>query len=31
MNRKSMTIGIAAAIWLAFLGGYTISAQDSTP
>ena len=28
MNRKSMTIGVAAAIWLAFLGGYTISAQN---
>src|SRR5262245_4831488 len=28
MNRKSMTIGIAAVIWLVFLAGYTISAQD---
>src|SRR5262245_53873970 len=28
MNRKSMTIGIAAAIWLAVLAGYSVSAQD---
>jgi hypothetical protein len=28
MNRKNMTFGIAAAIWLAFLGGYSLFAQD---